>query len=253
VSGSPRGAQLSRAVLAIPFTVVLTALAVALSGCETTAEKSAKLEKAAKHVTLNAQQGLTIAHPSKLIKVTGATLVHGSEGTAAVITLRNNSPRSLSQVPISIALKDAKGATLYSNGTPGLAKTLTTLAMLPAHGEGVWIDDQIPRAVNGSVTTEVGEGTPVSGSAPRLTLSGARSADEPNGATVEGTISNGSKTAQSELVIYAIARSGSRILAAGRAVLASLEPGASAPFQIFFIGSPKGGQLKLSAPPTSLG
>jgi hypothetical protein len=43
------------------------------------------------------------------------------------------------------------------------------------------------------------------------------------------------------------------VVAAGRAVLASLEAGGTTPFQIFFIGDPKGAQLQLSVPPTSGG
>ena len=45
--------------IAIPA-LLLAALALVCSGCETTAEKSAKLEKAAKRQTLAKQQGLTI-------------------------------------------------------------------------------------------------------------------------------------------------------------------------------------------------
>lgn len=228
--------------------------AVSLAGCETTAEKSAKLEKAAKRIAPATQQGLSIAHESSIVKVRSATLVRGSESTAVVLTLHNSSARAIRDVPISISLRDAHGASVYTNGTPGLAKTLTSLALLPAHGDGVWIDDQIPSTSAKRLTTKVGEGTPVSGSLPRLAIREAQLAKDPSGtATAEGTIANPSHTDQSEVVIYALARKGSRVVAAGRAVLASLAPGASAPFEVFFIGTPAGTQLELSAPPTALG
>jgi predicted small secreted protein len=228
--------------------------AVSLAGCETTAEKSAKLEKAAKKIAPAAQQGLSIAHESSIVKVHSATLVRGSEGTAAVLTLHNSSAQAIRDVPISLSLRDATGATVYTNGTPGLAKTLTSLALLPAHGDGVWIDDQIPGTSAKSLTTKVGEGTPVSGSLPRLAIREAQLAKDASGAaTAEGTIANPSHTAQSEVVVYALARKGSHVVAAGRAVLASLAPGASAPFEVFFIGTPTGAPLELSAPPTTLG
>jgi hypothetical protein len=242
-----------RAALA-PSVLALALGAVSLTGCETTAEKSAKLEQAAKRVAPIQQRGLSIARESSIVRVRNATLVHGTEGTAAVLTLHNSSAKAIREVPISISLRDAHGATLYTNGTPGLAKTLTSLALLPAHGDGVWIDDQIPGTSAKSLATKVGEGTPVSGSLPRLAIREAQLAKDPSGAaTAEGTIANPSRTGQPELVVYALARKAGRVVAAGRAVLASLAPGASAPFQAFFVGDAAGARLQLSAPPTAIG
>lgn len=246
------GARAGRAAFA-PAALALALGAVSLAGCETTAEKSAKLEKAAKRIAPVQQQGLSIAHESTIVKVQSATLVNGTEGTAAVLTLHNSSAKAIREVPVSIALKDAHGATVYTNATPGLAKTLTSLALLPAHGDGVWIDDQIPGTSAKSLTTKVGEGNTVSGAAPRLAISETQLTKDPSGAaTVEGTLKNSSSTAQSELIVYALARKGGRVVAAGRAVLASLAPGASAPFQAFFVGNPAGARLQLSAPPTAI-
>jgi len=255
VSSRVAGARVRRAALAPgAFALALALGAVSLAGCETTAEKSAKLEKAAKRVVPAQQQGLSISRVSKIVKVQSATLVHGTEGTAAVLRLRNSSAKAIREVPISISLKDAHGATVYTNATPGLAKTLTSLALLPAHGDGIWIDDQIPGTSAKTLTTKIGEGATVSGAAPRLTISETQLTKDPSGAaTVEGTIKNSSSTAQSELIVYALASNGGRVIAAGQAVLASLAPGTSAPFQAFFVGNPAGARLQLSAPPTALG
>lgn len=250
-----RGAHASCSALApVSIALALALGAISLAGCETTAEKSAKLEKAAKRIAPAQQQGLSIKRASSIVKVQSATLVRGSEGTAAVLTLHNSSAKAIREVPISISLKDAHGATVYTNGTPGLAKTLTSLALLPPHSDGVWIDDQIPGTSAKTLATEVGEGMPASGAVPRMAIREAQLAKDPSGAaTVEGTITNSSSTGQSELIVYALARKGGHVVAAGRAVLASLAPGASAPFQAFFIGSPAGARLQLSAPPTALG
>lgn len=255
MSSRVAGARDGRAAPApAAFVLALVLGAISLAGCETTAEKSAKLEKAAKRVAPPQQLGLSIAHASSIVKVQSATLVHGAEGTAAVLRLHNSSAKAIREVPISISLKDAHGATVYTNATPGLAKTLTSLALLPAHSDGVWIDDQIPGTSAKSVTTKVGEGVAVSGTAPRLAISETQLTKDPSGAaTVEGTIKNASSTAQSELIVYALASDGGHVVAAGRAVLASLAPGTSAPFQAFFVGNPAGAHLQLSAPPTALG
>jgi hypothetical protein len=233
----------------LALALALAAAALQLSGCESTQEKSAKLERAAKHVAQATQSGLVISRPSALVKVIGSEIVQGKEGEAVVLTLRNGSAKALGEVPIAITLKNSKGASVYSNATPGLAKTLTSIALLAPHSTATWIDDQIQASGAVSVGAEVGEGKPVSGTLPKLTLHEAQLSE----GSAEGTVSNGSQTPQSELVIYAIARRGGRVVAAGRAVLASVGAGASSPFQVFFVGETKGAKLTLSAPPTSAG
>ncbi|HTA37365.1 MAG TPA: hypothetical protein VK761_11685, partial [Solirubrobacteraceae bacterium] len=111
------------------------------------------------------------------------------------------------------------------------------------------IDDQIQASGATSVAAEVGEGKPVGAASAPAQL--VVHAEKPEEGSVEGTLTNGSGTAQSELVIYAVAKRGSRVVAAGRAVLASVAAGASVPFQVFFVGNPQGAQLQLSAPTTT--
>ncbi|HXM86188.1 MAG TPA: hypothetical protein VN889_01005 [Solirubrobacteraceae bacterium] len=235
-----RGAVLALALAAAPLT---------LSGCETTAEKSAQLERAAKRVAHVAQTGLTIAHASAYVKVLRSEIVRGSRETAVVLTLRNDSAKALAEVPIAISMKNASGASVYSNATPGLAKTLTSIALLAPHATATWINDQIQASGAVSVDAEIGEGKPVEGAPPRLAVQEAQLAE----GSAEGVLANDSSMAQSELVIYAVARRDGRAVAAGRAVLASVAAGASTPFQVFFVGDPAGAQLTLSAPPTSVG
>jgi hypothetical protein len=249
-----RAAPFAQAGLTAALALLLGLLALLCSGCETTAEKSASLEKAAKRHTLATEQGLTIAHASTVVKVLDTAFVHGREGSAVVVTLRNSSARAMRDVPISLSLKDVHGKTVYSNATPGLAKTLTSIALLPAHAKVVWIDDQVQAASAARVTARVGEGSPVGGSAPRLAATETHLASEsPGTSTLEGAVRNPSSTAQPELVIDAVARRGGRVVAAGRAVLASLEAGASTPFQVFFVGSAASAQLEVSAPATATG
>jgi hypothetical protein len=57
--------------------------------------------------------------------------------------------------------------------------------------------------------------------------------------------------AQHHLVVFAVARKGGRIVASGRAVLPEVPPGASVPFQVYFVGDPSGAQIETSAPATT--
>jgi hypothetical protein len=240
--------------------VRLTALvlvALALTACESNQERSAKLEKAAKRQEGEAakrralaQRSLTITRPSTKVSVTATAVVHGSEGAAAIVTLRNVSGTALRDVPIEITVRNTHGASVYTNAVPGLSATLASVALIPAHAVQTWVDDQVQATgTPASVTAKVGEGTPVAGAIPRLTVEGTHLAE----GQAEGNLVNRSAVDQQELVIDAVARRAGTVVAAGRAVLASASAGSSTPFQIFFVGNPAGAQLELSAPATTAG
>jgi hypothetical protein len=229
------------------------ALAGSLAGCETTAEKSARLEKTAHHAHLD-ERGLTITKRSADVHVLGATLVHGSEGAAAVVTLRNDSGHTLTGVPIAITVKDAHGSTLFQNDAPGLEAALTSLASLPAHGEATWVNDQIPASgAPASVSAVVGVSPAAGGPAPQIDVRGVHTSEESGSAGAAGTVRNRSNTTQQNLVVYVLARRAGRIVAAGRAVLPEVPAGASVPFQAFLVGTPGGTTLQADAPATTLG
>ncbi|MCW3019482.1 MAG: hypothetical protein JWN10_1790 [Solirubrobacterales bacterium] len=238
----------------------LAALALAalvLAACESNQERSAKLEKVAKlhegdaaRRRALAQRALTITRPSTKVKVTGAMLVRGPEGAAAVVTLRNVSATPLRDLPVQITVRDARGASVYTNAVAGLSPTLASVALIPAHAQLTWIDDQVQATgAPASVTAKVGEGAPAGGAVPRLRLEGTHLSE----AQAEGSLVNDSRASQQEVIVDAVARRAGRIVAAGRAVLASAPAGASTPFQIFFVGDPSGAQLEVSAPATTLG
>ncbi len=229
---------------------MLALAALALAGCETTQEKSARLERAAlagKSREALTARGLSISHPSTSIKVRSAVAVHDSEGAAIVVTLRNTGARAQKEVPLLVR----SGS--YSNNAQGLAPSLVRVALVPAHGETVWVDDQIQATeTTGAVTATPGEGTPAPDAPPQIVMGAPRLETEPGGGTVvHGTVANHSNVPQKELVVYVAASRGGKILAAGRAVLASLAAGASSPFEVFLIGRPAGATLELTAPPTT--
>ena len=238
--------------------VALALAALALAGCETTAEKSARLEREAKHHAIHASavasalQELASRPAGTHVRVTGSTLLHNSEGTAAVVSLRNTTARDLREVPILLTVADSSGHSLYTNNAPGLSRTLTGIALLPAHASLSWIDDQLQAAgAPAHVTVKVGEGTPAGGGSGHVSVTGTLSEATASGGTVEGTVTNGSSRPQRELVVYATAQRSGRAVAAGRAVLAEVAPGDSQHYQLFLIGNPSGASLHLEAPPTS--
>jgi hypothetical protein len=243
-----RGAQLAALALAV----------VALTGCETTQEKAAQLRRQEKRLAVS-QQGLSITRASSDVVVLGAAIVHDPERAAAVVTLHNRSASTLRAVPIAITVKDAGGRTLFQNDAPGLEGALVSVSSIPAHGTVVWVDDQLPAGTPASgtpasVSATVGEGASVSGAPPALGVSGAHVTEDPaNGVVATGTVANHTRLQQSSLVVFAVARRSGKVVAAGRAIVSELAPGASAPFQASLVGRASGARLEVFAPPASLG
>lgn len=227
-----------------------TLAAIALAGCESTQEESAKLEKVAKREAREAarqeahtQRTLAITKESTIVTVRAAVVLHSSEGAAAAVTLQNTSARSLRDVPIEITVRDASGATVYTNATPGLSASLVSVPLLPAHSTSTWVDDQVQAASTPtSVSAKVGEGERVSEAIPSIAIAGAHLSE----GEAEGSVVNRSRVSQHELVVYALARRAGAIVAAGRAVIPQAEAGASERFQAFLIGESKGAQLEVS-------
>ena len=238
---------------------MLVLAAVSLSACETTAEKSARLEEIALKKQANlplGARGLKITKASRNVQVVEAVALHSSEGAAVAVELRNRSARGQVQVPLLIHVTGAGGASLYSNSTPGLATSLVSAAYLPPHGTVVWVDDQIQAtAAPEHLATTVGEGKPASGAVPEVQVASWRIEREPGGvAVVAGTVANHSKIAQQELVVTALADRSGHTVAAGRAVIAELPAGAMSRFQIFLVGaSPAGAKLSVAVSPSTLG
>lgn len=225
-------------------------VAVTFCGCETTQEKSATLERQAKHTKL-AQRGVSVSRENPSVRVLGSTLVHSSEGTAVAVALRNTSGHTLADAPIELTVRDAKGSVLYQNNTPGLQLSLTEVPLLEPGKTEVWVDDQVQ--VAGTPVTAsalVGEAKTTS-TAPKIEVTSAQSSTTGAEGSESGSVANRSAVLQANLVVYAIARRAGKTVAAGRAVLPEVAAGASVPFQIYFVGNPRGAQIEVSAPATT--
>jgi hypothetical protein len=239
-----------------PSALAMISIAVACCGCQTTQEKSAALEKRAKHETL-ALQGVSVTTENPNVRVLQSTVVHSSESTAVVVTLRNTSSRTLENAPIEISVRDAKGAVLFKNNQPGEAPSLTKVSLLEPGAQTTWVDDQVqlpgsPSPAPTSASALVGEAAQVSGAIPQIGVSSAHSSGETGSeAGAAGSVTNRSGVTQQNLVVDAVARRGAKIVAAGRAILPEVAPGASAPFQIYFVGNANGAHIETSAAPTT--
>jgi hypothetical protein len=227
-----------------------------LCGCESTQERSAELQRAAKHDVL-ATRGVSVSKENPSVRVLQSTVVRSHETTAVVVALRNTSSHALENAPIEVTVRDAHGTVLYQNNVSGLEPSLTTVSLLEPGQETIWVDDQVTASGTPvSASALVGEATQESATVPHLSVADTHlSAEAGAEATLSGTVSNHSQTTQQNLVVYAVARRASKIVAAGRAVLPEVTAGTNAgtnvPFQIYFVGDPSGAQIQTNAPATT--
>jgi len=233
--------------------VALVLGALALAGCETTAEKSARLKGSVRQEALT-QTSLSIARTSTQARVLSSVAVQSSEGAALVVRVHNATGRTLREVPIAVSVRGAGGRALYQNNAPGLEAGLVCVGSLAPHQTLDWVDDQLPAgAGQGTVSARLGESPSSTSSPPRVRVAGVRRTEDPSaGPGVSGTVINGSATAQRSLVVFAVARRAGKIVAAGRAVLPELAASSVAPFQLFLLGDVSGAKLQVAAPPTTL-
>ena len=235
-----------------PAVLALAVLAaISLSACQSSQDKAKIIQDQAQAA---APKPLVIPHPSKDVKVVNTTLLHDQNGDAMVVELKNESNQMLVNVPILVDVKDPKGKSVYENNTAGLDFALNHVAVIQPHETFFWVNDQVTgEGKTAKVTVGQPEGKAPSGPLPDLAVSPPRAGHDFSGAKVNGTVTNQSKIDQQHLILFAVARQGGRIVAAGRGQIKALKVGARpANYTIYFIGNPVGADVTIQAPPTTL-
>lgn len=231
--------------------LVLALTPLLLAGCESSQDRSARLAKSA--VAHKNEKGVSVTARSPDVSVLKTALVKDRYGTAAAVQLRFTGARPQAAMPISFELRDAAGKKAYGNDLPGLAASLTHVPLLRPGERVWWVDDQVQVKGAKRVAARVGPATaPAPATAPKLVPTGLTLESDSSGAYTAGKLRNPSAIEQRQLTIYAVAERGGRVVAAGRAGIERLKAQKSAPFRIFWIGDPKGAQLRIFAPPTVL-
>lgn len=232
----------------------LTLLAAAsLVACESTQSRSAELEKEGAK-TLLADSGVKIQKESTDVKVTSATVLSDANGGAVVVGLHNSSDKNLVDVPILIDVIGAKGKSVYTNAIPGIEPALAAVPYIPAGGDVDWVNDQVLTAGKPkSVKVKVGDSTDsYAGALPKIQVSAPKIEGDPvSGIEATGTVVNETGEDQERLLLYAVGRSGGKVVAAGRGAIEHLKPDTKPlHYDIFFIGDPTGTDLEVTQFPT---
>jgi hypothetical protein len=224
-----------------------------LTACESTQDKAKKIQAEGAAQLAAAAQPLTIQKPSKDVKVLGTTLLHDQYGDAVAVELRNDSKQAQVNFPIIVDVRGSNGKTVYKNDIPGLEPTLNHVPVIEPGQTFTWVNDQLnadtlPKAVKVTVGPSTGQAP---AKLPQIDLGAAKVEIDPSGIVAKGTVTNKSQIDQPSLVVFAVARSGGKIVAAGRAVVKKLKAGRPFRYQLFFIGDPTGASVDVTAPPNT--
>ncbi|HEY6730948.1 MAG TPA: hypothetical protein VI039_07980 [Solirubrobacterales bacterium] len=235
-----------------PLAVAVVGVALVTTGCQSTQSKSAEI--GAELGPVKQEKGLKISKRSKDVKVVSTALLTDAAGSAVVVEVRNQSNQDLANVPIAIDVRDAKGKSVYKNDLPGLEPALTSIPFIAAGEEATWVHDQVlATGKPKSVEVTVGEGgTPFSGEIPEFTVSEPKVEGDPySGVVAGGNVENKSGGKVDRLLLYAVARQGDEVVAAGRGAIEKIkaEP-KPLPYNVYFIGDPGGGDVEMTWFPT---
>jgi hypothetical protein len=239
-------------VKAVAAAVALLA-AAGVSACESTADKSAQIAAEGKQA-VQASGTLKIRRNAD-VRVARAVVVRGVGGAvAAAVEVRNAGAQAQRDVPVLIDVRDRRGASLYKNDTVGLQPALQRLATVGAGASAWWVNDQVTVAsAPRSVRARVGA-APAVAHVPRVRVTGVHFDGDSTGRYLTGTVVNPSRSVLRNVPIFAVALKGSRVVAAGRALVPKLPAAGSSKkvvFRLFFVGQPRGARIAVTVAPNA--
>jgi len=225
-----------------------------LSACQSTQSQSAALEEAGGK--LAKVDKVDVGAANTKVDVQEKVVLSDVNGSAVAVVLKNNSDQGLADAPIAVNVKDAKGKSVYKNNLAGVDPALLTVPVIKAHDEVYWVNDQVlATGTPKSVDVTVGEAKQqLPNELPEIEVTKPVVKNDPtSGIEATGFASNKSDIEQTDLVLYAIARKGGKIVAAGRGLIPKLKVGGKEEsYHIFFIGNPTGADVTVIAPPVNL-
>lgn len=229
----------------------LLVLVLALAGCDTTQQQSARAKLTATRL-LAGRDPLLVRTPDPAIRVGRVELVRHAGAAAVVVELHNTSAAPLTDLPISVGLATDRRHRRYLNRRGGLGYFENHVAAIPARGETTWVFTTHRLAgASGRPFAVVGAPArpPISSASGRLPDIAA-TATSPAGPRVGVRLLNGAGVPQYGLPVYVLARRGSRYVAAGRVTVAHLGSHAGAAVKVRLIGTTRGAALTVLAQPT---
>ena len=243
---------MSHAVARTPLLLGTVAVGLAVSGCQTTQDKSAAI--AAKAAKAEAPGAIALGRPDAGVRVRSQTLVRGKDRSAIVVEVQNRGRRTLRGVPIGVTTV-APGQRPLTNAMEGNDPLLLRVPELAPGAKVAWVNADLP-ALPAAGTARVKVGRAQSRArrpGPRLrVISVARTGDDGHGGiALAGAVRNLGTRTLHDVPVYIVARRAGKPVAAATGRIAELKPGARAPFEAVLAGDGRSGDLTAVALPPS--
>lgn len=219
----------------------------ALSGCVSTQEKNARAKLVADR-TIDGRRPLRIAARSRDVRVLGVAVVRGRRATAFVVELRNRGTRAHTDVPVAVGVRTAGGDRVQLNGGRGLGWHQTHVPAIAAGATTSWVFVPRRRELPSGRPWAMAGRAPVAASVPRIAARVARG--DRDARAVRVALVNDSGVPQYGLQVYAVARAGDRVVAAGAGTLRHLGSHGHASTRVALVGIPSRHTVRVHAPAT---
>jgi hypothetical protein len=233
--------------------VACGASTVTLAACESTESESAKIEREAAKSREAEPGALKLGAANKSVRVSDATLLSAGARKAVAVKLTSTSAHAQRQLPVLVEVTAAGGKVAYTNQI-GVEPALQHISQLGSHASAWWVDDQVlVNQTTRAVRVRVGTGKSSRKALPLLSATVSHVGGAAGASSVSGVLVNHSHVAQKKVPVFVVALRAGKVVAAGRALVASLagRSGASAPFQVTLVGSPAGAKIELTAVATA--
>jgi hypothetical protein len=236
------------------YVTALLAASWSASGCAitTTQEKDARLAVKAERTVFNAKR-IKFGHAPDGVKILGTSIVRSKGGTAIAVDVRNDSANPVNDLPLAVGVQ-SDGKKQYLNLERGTSYFEAHIPSLAAGAETTWVFSSKKEVPAGEPFARFGEAADppltVAESLPSLEVTQTLHNSAKGGPKVDVEVVNDSDIPQYEIQLYAWAKDGDQLRAAGTAKVSELDGGDSATVHMTLDGDPGKAPLEVSAPPT---
>jgi hypothetical protein len=224
--------------------VTLVFVGAVLSGCATTQDANRRASIQADR-TLASRRALELRGTDRDVRAVTTTVLNGKEGSAVVAVLRNRGSQPVNDLPIEVGPEGGQPV----NARPNVPYFQSHAPAIAPGEETTWVYvSKDPLGSNRAFVRVGAHPTPPLTTADHVSALDA--GGKGDGSSVKADVTNDTGVPQYDLDVYAVARTGGRMVAAGRANVEHLGVTESAHLTLPVIGDAKGAQVQIFAPQT---
>lgn len=200
-----------------PASLGLIALALLLSGCDTTQDKSQRAAVSADRA-LDSRKPVNVARPDPRFKIETVQAVGRGKTAAIVVRFKSSAAQATADLPISVGI-ERDGARKLLNRGPNVYYFQNHIPAAPPLASTVWVVQLGKRIPRGKLFAAIGtpRGLQTTGATPDLAIAKVRGSQ-----SVTGLITNRSGLPQYVVELYATASHHGKYVAAGRSRVVKL-------------------------------